>query len=87
MGIRELPRCVHGHILMDWAENRLNPPCGCGKYFHENKVKSITEADLQICRETVGYLMNKAKTFKYDTNNMKAFEERARAVQKLIDSR
>lgn len=25
----ELPRCVHGSCLRDWAGEYLEPPCGC----------------------------------------------------------
>jgi hypothetical protein len=25
----ELPRCVHGHKLRDWSDEKLFPPCGC----------------------------------------------------------
>ena len=25
----ELPKCKHGHNLVDWECNILEPPCGC----------------------------------------------------------
>jgi hypothetical protein len=41
---------------------------------------------IRVGRETVGYLQTKANSqFKHNSNNRKIFEERARAVQDLVD--
>jgi hypothetical protein len=46
----------------------------------------VSELTLNRAKETVGYLMQKVKQFRYDeTNNGRIFQERADAVQRLID--
>lgn len=27
--LERLPKCAHGHWLMDWGFSPLEPPCGC----------------------------------------------------------
>lgn len=49
-------------------------------------LKPLTEEELQIARETVGYLLSKAKELRHLNENQNfMFKERAEVIQKLID--
>ncbi|OQA19891.1 MAG: hypothetical protein BWY63_01624 [Chloroflexi bacterium ADurb.Bin360] len=42
--LERLPKCAHGHWLMDWGFNPLEPPCGC-RLDEETEAPGIVPGD------------------------------------------
>jgi hypothetical protein len=50
------------------------------------RIPKPEKREIEIAQETVGYLMRKAKEFKWDVKNTELFKERADAIQSLINA-